>query len=332
MSCIDLWVFPVDAVPMTALQFDYQTLAFGPDLVGLCLLAMAFDVLFGSAPWLRRLFPHPALIMAAFIGGLANKLNRPDRGPTARLVRGLLVELIVIGLAFIVGTAVGYLTNVVPFFWIISLVLLVSLTVLRGPFDEVGRATQGYLAGLAGARKEAAMVIGPAAAKMTEAQLNRAMAEHLAGRYADGLMGGIFWLLLLGWPGFFIWRAINIAGRLLDDARADMSLFGLIATRVNEAVGLLPAVLAALLFAVAAIFVPGANPARAVAAMFGKGISSARHSERAAVATALAALKKPGQEKSMTGPDVIRAQYLYAVASLLAFAFVIVWATIRYAI
>ncbi|MBT3701098.1 MAG: hypothetical protein HOE62_02410 [Alphaproteobacteria bacterium] len=318
---------------MTALQFDYETLAFGPDLVGLCLLAMALDVLFGSAPSLRRLLPHPALIMAALIGGLANRLNRAERGPTARLVRGLLVELVVIGAAFIAGTAVGYLTNLVPFFWLVSLLLLVSLTVLRGPFDEVGRVTRGYLAsGLAGTRKEAAMVIGPASAKMTEAQINRAMAEHLAGRYADGLIGGIFWLLLLGWPGFFIWRAINIAGRLLDDDRSDMSLFGLIATRVNEAVGLLPALLAALLFALAAIFVPGANPARALSAMFNKNISSARHSERLAVAAALAALKKQGQEKLMTGPDVVRAQYLYAVASLLAFALVIVWATLRYAI
>jgi adenosylcobinamide-phosphate synthase len=317
---------------MTALQFDYQTLAYGPDLVGLCLLAMMFDVLFGNVTALRRMFPHPALIMAALIGGLANKLNRVDRGPTARLVRGLLVELVVIGLAFMAGAVVGYLTDVVPFFWLASLVLLVSLTVLRGPFDEVGRVTRGYLAGLAGARKEAAMVIGPASAKMTEAQINKAMAEHLAGRYADGLIGGIFWLLLLGWPGFFIWRAINIAGRLLDDSRPDMSLFGLIATRVSEAVGLLPALLAALLIAVAAIFVPGANPARAIAALFGKGYSSARYSERAAVTAALAALKEPGQEKSMTGPDVIRAQYLYAVASLLAFAFVIVWSTLRYAI
>ena len=317
---------------MTALQFDYQTLAFGPDLVGLCLLAMVIDVLFGSVPALRRLFPHPALIMAALVAGLANRLNRADRGPVARLVRGLLVELVVIGLAFVAGTAIGYLTKVVPFFWLASLVLLVSLTVLRGPFDEVGRVTRGYLAGLLGARKEAASVIGPAAIKMTEAQINRALAEHLAGRYADGLIGGLFWLLLLGWPGFFIWRAINIAGRLLDDARADMNLFGLIATRVNEAVGLLPALLAAVLLAMAAVFVPGANPARAVAALFGKRSSSARHSERAAVVVTLAALKKPDQEKSLTGPDVIRAQYLYAVASLLAFAFVIVWATIRYAI
>ena len=76
---------------MTALQFDFQALAYGPGIVVICLVALAFDALSGNIPVLRRLIPHPALVMAALIGGLAARLNRPERGPAARLVRGLLV-------------------------------------------------------------------------------------------------------------------------------------------------------------------------------------------------------------------------------------------------
>lgn len=321
------------------MQFDFQALAYGPGIVVICLVALAFDALSGNIPVLRRLIPHPALVMAALIGGLAARLNRPERGPAARLVRGLLVQLVITTLALLVALGFDYLTDTIPFFWILTLLLVMSLMVQRGPFDEVGRVTLGYAeGGLSSARDAAASVIGPPASQMSEARLNRALAAHLAGRFADGLVAGVFWLLVLGLPGLVLWRTINIAGRLLDDARPDMSTFGLIATRLNEAVGLLPAWLAGLALSIAAIFVPGANPLNAFAAMFGgggsvgKGEPPRRHSERAPVAAAMAALTGPDPDKQMTGPDVVRAQYLYAIACLLVFAFAALQLMLRYAI
>jgi adenosylcobinamide-phosphate synthase len=315
---------------VTTLQIDFQTLAYGPGVIGLCLMALVLDVMFGTVPALRRLVPHPALLMASLIGGLASKLNRRDRGPAARLVRGLLVELVVVCLALMAGYALEKLTLTIPFFWLISLLLLTALTILRGPFDEVGLVTKGYLSGgLAGARQAAASVIGPEATHLNEAQIYRALAEHLAGRFADGLVAGVFWLLLLGLPGFLLWRTINIAGRLLDDSQPETAQFGLIATRVNEAFGLLPAWLAAMTLCLAAAFVPGASPPRALAAMFGKNNSHGRHSERVAIATTLAALTIPDKTSAMTGPDVVRAQMLYGIACLLVFAMIIIRAMIR---
>ena len=312
------------------MQFDFSALAIGPDIAGLYLVALAVDALFGNAPGLRRLFPHPALIMAALIGGLAAKLNRPERGMVARLVRGGLVEAVVILLALAAGYGLEYLTQILPFFWIVTLFFLVSLTVLRGPFDEAGRVTLGYASGgLKEARLAAASVIGPTAASLNERQLNQALAQHLAGRFADGLVAGVFWLLILGLPGFLLWRAINISGRLLDDSQPEMAVFGLIASRMNEAFGLLPAWLAGIIICVAAIFVPGASPLKAIAAISGSGAGELRHSVRAAVAATAAALGNAG---SMTGPDVVRAQYLYAIAGLLVFALVVVISALRYAI
>jgi adenosylcobinamide-phosphate synthase len=314
-------------------QFDYQAMAWGPDIFGLCLIALAVDALLGNAGWLRRLIPHPALILAAATGGLAARLNRVQRGPATRLIRGLLVVIILLVPVFLIGLGFQKLSATIPFFWIAALILIVAMVVQRGPFDEIAKVTKGFAAdGLGGARRSAVDVIGPAAEKMNEAQIFRELAWYLAGRFADGLVAAVFWLLILGLPGLLLWRAINIAGRLLDETRPGMAQFGLIATRLNEAVGLLPCWLAAIILALAAIFVPGAHPLQALGSLFRPGDTGLRYSERAAInaAAAALALNRPG--KNMTGPDLLRMQYLYAVACLLVFAFVVVQAMLRYAI
>ncbi len=321
-------------------RFEFATLAYGPGAEVLLLAALALDALFGAWPGLRRVIPHPALLLAALVGEMTRRLNRVERGGAARLTRGALVLVTVAAVGYVAGRGVEILAAGIPFAWLIALLLVSSLMVLRGPFDEAGRITKGFSeSALPGARASAVSVLGPRAEQLTAAELIRAVLEHLAGRLADGLAGGIFWFLLAGLPGLAVYRAVNITGRLLDDAKPDMGLFGLVPTRVNEAVGLLPALLAALVASFGALFVPGARPLSALAGLLRNGFRSGRLSEGPVVAVFAGAFAmtlgghgggvEPGGK---TLAEIVRGQYLYAVTALLLFALVVVIGLGRHAV
>lgn len=327
------------------LSFDYAGLAYGPGDAGLLLCALVLDAVFGIWPGLRSRVPHPALLLAALICELSRRLNRQTRGSSARMMRGVVLLAIAVGAAAIIGRAVDLFAGVVPFFWLAGLALITALTVLRGPFDEAGRVTSGFTEGaLPGARSAAADIIGPKAETLNPADFVRAIIEHMAGRLADGLAAGVFWYLLLGLPGLLVLRAINIAGRLLDENKADVGVFGLVPTRLNEAIGYLPAFLSGLVVVLAAAFVPGCNPLRALAALVANGQRSGRLSEGPAIAAFSGAMSiglggrlfGPASEEKLldgaSGAEIVRAQYLYAVSALLIFAAVVILTALRYAL
>jgi len=127
----------------------------------------------------------------------------------------------------------------------------------------------------------------------------RGAVEHLAGRFGEGLIAESFWFVLLGLPGIILYRIINVCGEVLDEALPRRKQFGFVATRLNEAVTFLPARLAALLLSLAALFVAGARPRRALAAMFGSGRGSASRGIAWPIAAAAGAL-----DLSLSGPPL----------------------------
>lgn len=325
-------------------RFDYQALAFGPGDAALLICALLIDVLFGAWPGLRRFVPHPALMIAALVGELARRLNREQRGARTRLFRGLIASAIVVGLAALAGWVLSAMAGTVPFAWVLIVLIIAALTVQRAPFDEASRVSIGFVKrGPAGGREAAAGVIGPAAAAAEPEELIRTLLRHLAGRFADGLVGGVFWFLVLGFPGLVVYRAVNISGRLLDDGKPEIGLFGFVPTRLNDAVGLLPTWAAGLVLTLAALFVPGANPMGVLPAMLaadGAGDHHARGAAAPAFAGALGldlsgAAKPDGLRPAgspSTTADIVRGQYLYAVGGLLVFGLIVIVAALRFAV
>jgi len=324
-------------------RFDFGTLAFGPGDGVLLICALAADALFGAWPALRRIAPHPALLIATLVSALARRLNRAGRGPRTLLFRGIIAMTIIIVLAAAAGGAISAISAVLPFGWVLAFVLIAALTVQRGPFDEASRVSIGFVRdGIAGGRAAAADVVGPGAASAGPEDIVRLLLRHLAGRFADGLVGGVFWFLVLGLPGLVVYRAINIAGRMLDDAKADVGLFGFVPTRLNDALGILPIWLAGVVLGFAALFVPRAHPLGVLPTMMGAGASDqlARGASAPAFAGALGLdLSAAGQTQGLASDapplstaDIVRGQYLYAVGGLLVFALIVIVVALRYAI
>ena len=269
------------------------------------------------------------------------RLNRQRRGAATRLVRGFLTALVVVGASAAAGWGVATAADAVPFAWVLVLLLILSLVSPREPFERsraVARALDRD--GLVAGREAADPLFGTDSLAMNEHDLTGSAVLFLAHRFNEGFVAAAFWFVFLGLPGLAAYRAIDVMGHGLSDDEKAFVTFGFTASRLNEVVCYLPAFLAGLLLALAALVVPGASPPRTLAALTNP--RAPRPLSRGWPAAAMfgafglappnvraRALPPGGVGFKLPGGMLACALYLYAVAAMIGFAGVALVAMVR---
>ncbi|MBK8210164.1 MAG: cobalamin biosynthesis protein CobD [Rhodospirillales bacterium] len=232
----------------------------------LLLAALALEPLFGEARGPLSRLPHPVRLIGALIAALDRKLNRPERSD--RRLRGVLVVVVVAGLAAAAGWAVAWLGRLVPFGWLAELALVISLLAQRSLFRHV-RAVGTALAerGLEAGRAEVAHIVGRDVRQLDEHGVARAAIESCAENFSDGVVAPVFWYLLFGLPGMLAYKAVNTLDSMLGYRNERYRDFGWASARLDDVLNLVPARLAGLLLSVAALAVPGARPSAGLRTM-----------------------------------------------------------------
>ena len=242
----------------------YDT-GFVVDATVVAVIALLVDGVVGGMNWLFSRIAHPVSILGRIIGLLDRRLNREDRGEMTRLIRGLVVTLFIVAFATSVGLLVSWLARTATFAWLIEVIAVVILLAQRSLYDHV-LAVAGALGkgGLAQGRAAARHIVGRDPTTLDRHGIARASIESLAENFADGVVAPLFWYLVLGLPGMFAYKAINTLDSMIGYRSPKYASFGLVAARLDDAVNWIPARVAALLIAVAALFAPTANPLRAM--------------------------------------------------------------------
>jgi len=84
-------------------------------------------------------------------------------------------------------------------------------------------------------------------AALDEAGVARAAIESLAESICDGVVAPLFWLLLLGLPGVWTYKAINTADSMIGHREERWRAFGWAAARIDDVANLIPARLSGIL-------------------------------------------------------------------------------------
>ncbi len=307
--------------------------AAGPGGAILLLIALGLDWLIGDPRWL----PHPVRLMGAATTFLEARLNRAKRSAGERVIRGFLAVLAVAVLSALAGWALAAYVGALSYGWIAELALMSLLIAQRGMVSHSIRVVRALKqGGVAEGRKAVARIVGRETAGLDQHGVARAAIESCAESYSDGVIGPIFWYLLLGLPGLMAYKAVNTMDSMIGHKSERYAAFGMVAARLDDALNWLPARISGALIAVAAIFVPGARPIGALRVMLrdaGKHVSPNAGWPEAASAGALdLALLGPmryagGETKTAwlgdgraraTPGDMRRMLALFAVACFLA--------------
>jgi adenosylcobinamide-phosphate synthase len=308
----------------------------GPGPLAIAAIALLANALLAGLPGIRGVLRAPEAALDGAVRWLDAKLNRPNRGSADLGVRGALVVACLAGLAAVAGLYLSDLALSVPRGWIIDAVVVTAMLSERRAFDLVravrrALSRHGAVAGRVALAREARYDTG----QLDEHAVARGAIEHCAARFCDGVVAPLFWYLILGMAGLLAHRAINVAANRIGVPTQRHAAFGFVAARLDQVLNALPAPLCGVTLAIAAAFVPGASPARALRIMVGAGtgrISWVTGWMQAAFAGALdLSLAGPRRfaDRVVSGPwigdgraratsaDIARAGFLFAVACTL---------------
>ena len=235
-------------------------LAFDP--FALALAALAVDAVVGDPPGLYRRVPHPVAVIGGGIAFLDARLNDPAVSDARRLARGGAAALLVVAAAGGVGALVHALASAVPVAPAGAAIEVLAASVLvayRGLRDRVGEVARGLESGLADARAAVSHLVGRDPASLDGPGVARAGIESLAENFADAVVAPLFWYVLLGFPGLLAYKAVNTLDSMIGHRDSRYRWFGRVAARVDDAANWIPARLAAVLLAGAALALPGAS-------------------------------------------------------------------------
>lgn len=291
------------------------------DPLFLLLIALGVEAYLGGRAFRLRWLPNPRPAFAVALAGIEQRLNRPERGARALFVRGVLVTAGVVIAAVVVGWLVGWITRQYPFAWVLEIALLVMLldqrvTWLRGVTVRGALATGSLVQAREALRPLVAEDLNPSAIEgLDQAAIVAASLAGLGRRFADRLVAPVFWYVLIGPAGLLLQQALLVASVALQRS----GRFGEPAARAQRAVALIPRLLASVLLAAAALFVPAGRPLA--------GLRALRAPDRAA-ATVLAHAFTPATGLGRLDCALVA----YAVASLINAGAIALLALIRLAL
>lgn len=212
--------------------------------------ALVIDAALGWPDALYRRIRHPVVWLGWLVNALEKPLNGLHRPAWSRRIGGVVLVLVIVGLAALLGLTLSRLAPQGVLGVLVLALLSWPLIAARSLHDHVSAvATPLAQDDLAQARHAVSMIVGRDPDQLDAAGVARAAIESLAENTSDGVIAPLFWGAILGLPGLFAYKAINTLDSMVGHRTARFEAFGWASARLDDLVNLIPARLTGLLFA-----------------------------------------------------------------------------------
>jgi adenosylcobinamide-phosphate synthase len=218
------------------------------------LVALALDAAIGWPPAVYARIGHPVGGVARVIGWCERRWNDPARSDRARRLAGVAtIGIVAGGAAALAGLAAAAAHALFGVHGWIAVALSAAPGLAQRSLDDHVRPVAAALEqdDLATARERVGWIVGRDTATLDRAGIARAAIESLAESFCDGIAAPLFWLLLLGLPGLWAYKAINTADSLIGHMEPRWRAFGWAAARIDDGANWLPARLGAVILCLA---------------------------------------------------------------------------------
>ncbi|MEH6833334.1 MULTISPECIES: adenosylcobinamide-phosphate synthase CbiB [Falsihalocynthiibacter] len=206
------------------------------------LLALLLDAVFGEPRLLWDRFTHPAVLFGKLIGFADERANYGDN----RKLKGT----VVFGGLCLGAISAGLVLSALPFGWLIELLCAAILVAQKSLTEHVSAVANALRLSNVNARISVARIVGRDTTDMDDSQISRAAIESAAENLSDGVIAPVFWFLLFGLPGLFLYKITNTADSMIGYRTPRHAEFGWAAARFDDLLNYLPARITALLILV----------------------------------------------------------------------------------
>lgn len=199
------------------------------------LAALLLDALLGDPEWLWRRLPHPITLIGRLIDYSDQQFNLTDTAFGTRRRLGVMVLLLLLAGAIVTGMALSFLLKVLPFGWVVEILVVAVFLAQHSLCQHVGRVARSFRnEGLSGARQSVAMIVGRDPEKLDEPGICRAAIESLAENFSDGVVAPAFWYLVAGVPGLLTYKVLNTADSMIGHRSERHAAFGWATARLDD--------------------------------------------------------------------------------------------------
>jgi len=209
------------------------------------LLALFLDLLFGEPP----AFMHPVVWMGNFINFFASRAPKRHRKPY-----GLYMAVFCAGTALLAGMAIASLGSSLPGLIIAAFFLKSTFSIRMLIVSALGIRKDLEGGNIEKVRSDLKTFVGRDTSKLNASQSASAVIESLAESFVDGILAPLFYFLLFGLPGAFVYRMINTLDSMVGYKKEPFKELGYASARLDDIANWVPARLSVLFIFMASIF------------------------------------------------------------------------------
>ena len=196
--------------------------------IELTLLSYLIDRIFGEFSFIR----HPVVIMGDYIKWFEKKFYKDD------VFRGFLLTSTLIILVWLVVGLISSNINNIIILSIIASTTIASKMLYDSVYDIIGNPSHiKYL-------------VSRDTSQLSSSDINKAGVETYAENFSDGVVAPLFYMLLFGLEGAFIYKAINTLDSMVGYRNERYEKFGKFSAKVDDVANYIPARLTALIICV----------------------------------------------------------------------------------
>lgn len=220
--------------------------------------AFFLDLIFGDPAWLY----HPVRVIGLLIEYTEKALCKlfqigggREKDKTKKRVAGVILVVFVLTVsawaAWLLLHAVGKIHAGLHF--LVECVMCSSMLAIKSLRLESMKVYDALADGDVGRAREAvSMIVGRDTKGLTEEGITRAAVETVAENTSDGVIAPLFYMMIFGTVGGFVYKAINTMDSMLGYKNDKYIYFGTAAARLDDMANFIPSRLAAFLMLVSA--------------------------------------------------------------------------------
>jgi len=201
--------------------------------IEITLLAYLIDRIFGEFSFIR----HPVMLMGDYIKWFEKKFYKNS------VFRGFLLTITLILLVWATVGSISSNLNHLPTYANIILSSIIASTTIASKmlYDSVKDIIPNP--------KHIKYLVSRDTKELSPSDINKAAIETYAENLSDGVIAPLFYLLLFGLEGAFIYKAINTLDSMVGYRNERYEKFGKCSAKLDDVVNYIPARLTALLIA-----------------------------------------------------------------------------------
>jgi adenosylcobinamide-phosphate synthase len=201
----------------------------------LCLLALFIDRIVGDPEKL----PHPVRWIGSFISLLEKKFNKPS----GRVWKGAFVSLSVILIVFAFTVVIVWGSYQIQYaVGVLVEVLLIAVALAQKSLKNAAMVVYSALKqeNMEEARVKLSWIVGRDTHDLQEGEIVRGVVETVSENTSDGVTAPLFYALLFGAPGIWVYKTINTLDSMIGYKNEQFNEFGCFAARLDDVANFIP--------------------------------------------------------------------------------------------